>query len=668
MKKITPILCILAAALLIAPATPAKTRAARNGDYSSSQPASDKTGTFGAVNAVSLVSPADLEARLRPVLEERADFRRGVKGGGRAAASSRNPAISQSDLFAMAKVWNSLSPEFHALYAEATAIPKNFDYYVSPGGNFKVFYTTAGRDSVSSIDTMGYGLSGQPDKWRERRSGANGVPDYVDEAAFALDSAWSMEVARFGFPKPKAAPDPSGSTAQYCVVIIKSEDYGATYPVSRFAAGQAGFTSYVEVNGNWSGYEWAGLGYNKRPYDALRVTCAHEFFHSIQYSMVWTIDLDNLSYGWLEGSAVLMEEIAFPDINDYLQYVSSYFSNPKVSLLTDNDVYMNSILFKYLYEKGIPGGENIGIVKAVHENNLAQQNISFHQNITKSVSSQAGREWAAVLNGFHAESYFTGTRARPWAFVSDAKLMSAWKAPTVTANADTSASIRAYSMGLFMYKPQPDHGDTLVLLISGQRDASASGATWGVSAIVTEGAGDSAGIVPININQNGAGRLELADWNKRSSCLLVLTNAGQSAKQVTVKIAAPGDTAIPVDPIDPVDPSDSLVLIRYAKLKIFSNTVKLSSQTPKPIRIAGGDISEITIVTQDGRIMDRWSATGTGSGSGNAFQKNNDGSVEWYPAKRGKKPIPGVCFISASSINPLTSKKNTLRRKIMLLP
>jgi len=665
MKNITPILCIFAAAMLLAPAPSAKTRASGNGDYSSSQPASGKVGAYNAVNTVTPIYPADLEARLRPILEERADFRRGAKGG-RAAASARNPSISQSDLFAMAKVWNSLSPEFRALYAEATAIPKNFNYYVSPGGNFKVFYTTVGRDSVSGVDTVGYGLSGQPDRWRERRSGANGVPDYVDEAAFALDSAWSMEVVRFGFPKPKAAPDQNGSTAQYCVLIIKSEDYGVTYPVARSATGQAGFTSYVEVNGNWSGREWAGLGYDKRPYDALRVTCAHEFFHSIQYSMVWTIDLDNLSYGWLEGSAVLMEELAFPDINDYLQYVSSYFSNPKVSLLSDDDVYMNSILFKYLYEKAIPGGGNIGIVKAVHDNNLAQRNISFHQNITKSVLSQAGREWAATLNDFHVESYFTGARARPWAFVSDAKLMAAWKTPATAARADTSANIRAYSMGLFMYKPQPNHDDTLVLLISGQRDASASGATWGAGAIVTEGAGDSAGIVHIDINQNGVGRLEIADWNKRSSCLLVLTNAVPSTKQVTVKIAAPGDTAIPINPVDPADPPDSS--IRNAKLRIFSNTVKISSRPPKTIRIAGGDILDITIVTQDGRIMDRWSATAAGGEGGNAFQKNKDGSVEWYPAKRDKRPIPGICFISASSTNPVTGKKNVLRRKIMLLP
>ena len=644
MKTIKPIFCILAAALLLAPALPAKTRAVQNGDNSSS------VSSSGGINANNALSAADLEARLRPVLEERVNFRRGRDGGSKTASaptSDRNPSIGQRDLFALAKLWNALSPDFRELYEEATAIPKNFDHYISPGGNFKVFYTTVGRDSVRSLDTISYGAAGQPDRWRERRSGANGIPDYVDEAAFALDSAWSMEVERFGFPKPAAAPDPSGSTARYSVVIVKSDNYGTTYPVAKSSASaQAGFASYIEVNGNWSGPEWAGTVYNKRPYDALRVTCSHEFFHSIQYSMTWTANLDNLTLGWLEGSAVLMEEAAFPDINDYLQYIGGYFSNPRVSLLSDdgNYAYMNSILFKYLYEKGISGGENIGIVKAVHDNNLANRNIAFHQNLTKSVSDQAGRDWAEVLNGFHAESYFTGARARPQTFVSDAKRMSAWKIPAES-EADASADVPAYSMGLFLYKPQPGQGDTLVLSISGQSDASAGGATWGASAVVTEGVGDSVGIVPLNIDAEGRGRLTLAGWSGKGSCLLAATNAGQSERRITVKVGN----------------SD-----HDGTLKISHDNINMRKSNP--IRISGGGISEAMIVSLNGKVIDRWSASGKTGNGWSAFRTNLNGSLEWSPVMLRKRTVPGVYFITASSTNPRTGQKSTLRRKVMLLP
>jgi len=648
LTKITPIVFILSAALIFIPVlSSAKTRASRNEDYPSS-PSSLSSST------------SSLEARLRPILEERVNFKRGINGGAKTASSAlpgRNPSISQHDLFLMMKIWNSLSPDFKNLYAEATAIPKDYNNYVSPGGNFKIFYTTEGRDSVSSLDTVGYGVPEQPDKWREKRPGANGVPDYIDEAAFALDSAWSMEVERFGFPKPKNATDPTGSTAQYSVVIVKSYDYGVTYPLDKSSTTQAGFTSYIEINGNWSGRDWAGLGYNERPYDALRVTCAHEFFHSIQYSMVWTIDLDNLTYGWLEGSAVLMEELAFPDINDYLQYISNYFSNPRLSLLSNNEkyAYMNSIVLKYLYERAIPGGGDIRIVKAVQENNLAQKNITFHKNITMSVSDQTGQDWAAALNGFHAESYFTGTRARPGTFVSDAEVMDAWTTPTRATGTDTSANINSYAAGIFMYKPQADHGDTLTLLISGQRDAATSGATWGASAIVTDDGGDGARIVPITIDQNGNGRLELTDWKGGNECLLIATNAGQSTRRVTVKIASPGDTIIP--PIDPPTPTDSVL---YKALKISPNTVKLRES--KPIRVYGGNITEVKIITTESKMSAYYN---NGNRKNPSFVFVND-TINWFPDR--KHQVPGVYFISASSTNPITGKKSTLRRKIMLLP
>jgi hypothetical protein len=148
-----------------------------------------------------------------------------------------------------------------------------------------------------------------------------------------------------------------------------------------------------------------------------------------------------------------------------------------------------------------------------------------------------------------------------------------------------------------------------------------------------------------------------------NGCLLVATNAGGQTRRIAVKTAAPGDTAI-LPPIDPGDTADSLL---GKTLKIFPNTVSLRKS--KPIRIAGGDVSEVTIVTQDGKIMDRWNAAGkTGSAGGRTFVKNKDGSVEWNPSKRTKKAAPGVCFISASSTNINTGKKSTLRRKIMILP
>jgi len=615
----------------------AKTRYNGNGSGNDASGLFRTDGTDGTDGT----SSSEIEARLRPFLEQRVKDRRSGGPGARASQPServgRRP--TEKDLFALTRAWDRLTPEFRALYKEAISIPAGYSSFVSPMGKFRIFYTTTGGNSVDPTDAIGYGVEGQPSAWRVRNPSPNGIPDYVDEAAFAFDSAWSMEIDRFGFPEPMNAPGPDGSTDHYPVVITSMDDYGVTFPQD--ARQSPGFPSHIEVNSDWSDPIWGD--YRARPLDALRVTCAHEFLHSIQYAMVWTIDLDYLPYGWLEGSAVLMEEIAFPEINDYLQYINAYFSNPKTTLLNDNNIYMNSILFKYLYER-TNSADSIGLIKAVHDNNRAQKQLNFHRNIEQASQDRAGKSWAEVLNRFHAESYFTGGRARrPRAFVSDAELMSAWSAPAAAAASPETKTVRPYSVEFFRYAPRPDHRDTLVLSISGAKDqsSSAAGKPWGASALVME-AGDSVWIAEASMDQNGGGYLELPGWKEKSGCLLVVTNATASAsRSVTVTI----------------DSTHS-----NTSLSVYPNVVKLSSA--KPVRVSG-DVSEIKIFTIDGRIMAHYRESGTANP---AFQKLQSGVVEWYPGR--KRLVPGVYLyqISTTSVNPATGKRDARKGKFMILP
>jgi hypothetical protein len=301
---------------------------------------------------------------------------------------------------------------------------------------------------------------------------------------------------------------------------------------------------------------------------------------------------------------------------------------------------MNSILFKYLYEKTNPT-DSIGLVKAVHYNNKAQRQLNFHRNIEQASQERAGKSWAEILNGFHAESYFTGRRARrPWAFVSDAELMGSWNVPTAMAASPETKSVRPYSVEFFRYAPQPGHSDTLVLSVSGQRDqsSSAAGKPWGASALIMEG-GDSVGVVPVPMDQNGAGRLVLPDWKEKSGCLLVVTNATKSAsRSVTVTI---GDVSDPT-------------------LSIYPNVIKISAG--KPLRVSGGDVTDVKIFTLNGRLMAHYHASGAADA---AFKKSQNSAVEWRP---GKRLVPGVYYISAASTNAATGERNVRKGKIMVLP
>jgi hypothetical protein len=103
----------------------------------------------------------------------------------------------ESDFLRLAREWNNLSSEFKALYKQASRIPDSFSVYNSPGGNFEIYFTTSGPDSVNPIDLYGF----RSENWSKKTEQSNGIPDYIDEVAWALDSCWSALSNRFGFQR-----------------------------------------------------------------------------------------------------------------------------------------------------------------------------------------------------------------------------------------------------------------------------------------------------------------------------------------------------------------------------------------------------------------------------------------------------------------------------------
>jgi hypothetical protein len=133
--------------------------------------------------------------------------------------SKNIPRPSQGDLFMIARLWNRLSPRFKQVYLRSLSIPKGMRSYLSPGGNFEILFATAGVDSVDTTDRYGFSA----EDWRKKTSGSNGVPDYVDEVAWGFDSAWSMEIDRFGFVHPLPFKE-SGHSSNAVKVIVRELD------------------------------------------------------------------------------------------------------------------------------------------------------------------------------------------------------------------------------------------------------------------------------------------------------------------------------------------------------------------------------------------------------------------------------------------------------------
>jgi|WetSurMetagenome_2_1015567.scaffolds.fasta_scaffold00185_18 hypothetical protein len=527
-----------------------------------------KTATRQGVASNLLVGKATLsqikqtlpafEAALTPYFQNRA----GIKG----TQSGPVAPPSDADLFAIARHWNLLSPSFKELYALGIGIPAGWKMYVSPGNNFEIWYDTTGHEPVDAADAFGYDKS----DWRNRQHVPNGVPDYVDEVAYAADSAWSMEIDGFGFVKPLPLVDADHPSSRYKICIRKmtgydATTYGYTWP-SGNAAGGMGIRSYTEIRSEWNGsgfnrtLDGIDYDYGTHPEKAVGVTCCHEFFHGVQFAMTrqYSVDyngdmfLDGFPSSWLEGTAVLMEGLGFEYAHDYIQYVSIFFDNPTAPIFvwtTDNStvLYMNGLTTHYLYEFAYPSPK-IDFVKDMEFNNY-QQSIRFKPNLDKS-STAAGRSWADILGNFYAASYYTGTRAVPGRFIKDAPLIVhewTYSGDSLSPSGAVTKSVNPFGMNTFSYVRKAS--DNAILALGFVGDTIASGdtdtnAVWSVRCILKKDstpAHDS--IVAIPLSSKGTGSAVITGWNSFTEALVIAANARyDTARTATLEFLACGVT------------------------------------------------------------------------------------------------------------------------------
>jgi hypothetical protein len=465
-----------------------------------------------------------LEERLRPYLERRIS---------RSPETGQN-RLNESDLFLLAKVWNSLSTDFKQLYLQATQIPSQDSFYVSPSGHFEVYYTTRGEDRVSPADNYGFGTSGN---WRTKNSQPNGVPDYVDEIAWDLDSAWSMEIGRFQYIQPIPYKDATHASDRFKVVIgsLGAGFYGETFPGER--VGTHGISCYIEINNDWSGPDWGSTGYDTIPYNGARVTCPHEFFHTIQYAMAWSqfqddAAPDSFPLSWTEGTAVMMEGLAFRYVYDYIQYTPDYFDDPTMTMLDPTDeslaIYANSLMTKFLHELHSPAQDN-DFIRHIFFSNY--DTLSNFYKMLRAESSAVGANWVDILNAYHTQSYFTGARAVNGIFIQDAPLLPEWSFSydALDAAQKSTKRINLYAMQVFAFQPSQIHGDTLEVNFQGDAPAaSVTYPTWSASCILERPNGRDS-IARFSFANNSSASLEIPSWNTLKDALFIVSNGDIAA-------------------------------------------------------------------------------------------------------------------------------------------
>lgn len=214
--------------------------------------------------------------------------------------------------------------------------------YTSPKGRFIIHYTLTGNDAVDNIDT---------DK--------NNVPDYVDSAAYYLEQAWDYQVDKLGMTKPKSDGIEGGNGLYDVYLADLGNDkelgfYGVTFPDGEIYP----TSSYIIIDNNFSekdGYYEGGefvKPYDVFGYDALKITCAHEFNHALQFSYNQVTDKTDVL---AEMTSVAFEYIMHNEVKDYVNNMNIFLKYPnRMSLFSSeaSDGYYWSVLFIKMLESG----------------------------------------------------------------------------------------------------------------------------------------------------------------------------------------------------------------------------------------------------------------------------------------------------------------------------
>jgi hypothetical protein len=170
----------------------------------------------------------------------------------------------------------------------------------------------------------------------------------TDDILSIAENVWQKEVVEYKFLAPR------NSDKKHIDIYIGNKD-----------AYNFEDKSSVSISSAYAGY---ALYYqDQTPYFVLslnisenvrKITIAHEFFHTIQYSYIgdfntWSDTFFYQNVWWLEATAVMMEDEVYDSVNDYiLNYVPEYYKTLSDSLENYGDrIYGEVLLAKYLEDR-----------------------------------------------------------------------------------------------------------------------------------------------------------------------------------------------------------------------------------------------------------------------------------------------------------------------------
>ncbi|MBN1398080.1 MAG: hypothetical protein JXA06_08640 [Bacteroidetes bacterium] len=174
-------------------------------------------------------------------------------------------------------------------------------------GKFRFLYDTTGLNEPALLDGNYNRIPGT-------------YEEYIDSLGRIFNEVYHVEVELLNYEAP---PFEQGES-HYRVFVTDMSSYPGAYgctdwdynlpPLNSDGAAPR-YPCFIELHKDFSEYQTKGM-------DAVRVTAAHEFHHVVQIG----------SYGFRDGeipiheiTSTWMEDVVYPEVNDYLNYLKDYF-------------------------------------------------------------------------------------------------------------------------------------------------------------------------------------------------------------------------------------------------------------------------------------------------------------------------------------------------------
>jgi len=281
-----------------------------------------------------------------------------------------------------------------------------------PGGHFRIHFTRTGKNSVN----MTFGV------------GPGNVPNYVLRCAAFLDTVVQTEVTTLGYRFPVS--DQEGRPQEdprYDIYMtdIGGQVYGMAWidtTLFRPDVNVYWATSWMEISNDYTQLPW----YQDRPFDAMAVTLAHEFFHAVQY----TYDAFEAEYrdahlsepccfySWFhELSSTWMEDVVFDRVNDYRFYLPNFLHYPWLSLrvFRGSNTEQQHPYASCLWGKFVTERYDINVMRDIWERCGAKAGFNTFDAFDWALNKR-GTSFASAWAEFLVWNYFTGSRWRSWSY------------------------------------------------------------------------------------------------------------------------------------------------------------------------------------------------------------------------------------------------------------